>query len=111
MRQWVGRYTITEGKRCLTRPTKLHTIRYMLTAAESANRLGQNRETIMHWIYSERLPARRVAGRYVIELRALRAVEDELFPTTELPDEWKLGDDGSPALNWVGALHRSRRGS
>jgi hypothetical protein len=27
----------------------------------------------------------------------------------ELPDEWKLGDHGSPAPNWVAALHRSRR--
>lgn len=41
----------------------------------------------------------------------LRAMEDELFPMAELPDEWKLDDDGSPALNWVAALHRSRRGS
>lgn len=28
----------------------------------------------------------------------------------ELPDEWKTGDDGSPAPNWVAALHRSRSG-
>jgi len=27
----------------------------------------------------------------------------------ELPDEWKIGDDGSPAPNWVAMLHRSRR--
>lgn len=28
----------------------------------------------------------------------------------ELPDEWKVGDDGSPPPNWVAALHRSRSG-
>lgn len=28
----------------------------------------------------------------------------------ELPDERKVGDDGSPAPNWVAALHRSRSG-
>lgn len=27
----------------------------------------------------------------------------------ELPDEWKLSDDGSPGPNWVAALHRSCR--
>ena len=86
-----------------------HTVRYMLTVSEAASRLGQDRETIRRWIRSGRLQARNVAGRYAVELRALCAVEDELFPMAELPDEWKLGDDGSPALNWVAALHRSRR--
>ena len=88
-----------------------HTIRYMLSVAEAASQLGQDRETIRRWIRSGRLRARRVAGRYAVELRTLRAVEDELFPMAELPDEWKLGDDGSPAFNWVAALHRSRRES
>jgi excisionase family DNA binding protein len=83
----------------------------MLTVAEAANRLGQDRETIRRWIHSGRLPARKVAGRYMIELRALRTMEDELFPMTKLPDEWKLADDGSPAPNWIAALYRSRRES
>ncbi len=26
----------------------------------------------------------------------------------ELPEEWRIGDDGSPAPNWVAALHRAR---
>lgn len=86
-----------------------HTIRYMVTVAEAASRLGQDRETIRRWIHSGRLRTRYVAGWYSIELRALCALEDELFPMAELPDEWKLGDDGSPAPNWVAALHRSRR--
>lgn len=89
----------------------LHTIRYMLTVAEAANRLGQDCETIRRWIRSGRLPARRVAGRDMIEPCALRAVEDELLPMAELPDKWKLAHDESPALNWVAALHRSRRES
>jgi excisionase family DNA binding protein len=81
----------------------------MLTVAEAASLLGQDRETIRRWIRSGRLRAQRLAGRYTVELRALRAVENELFPMAELPDEWKIGDDGSPALNWVASLHRSRR--
>jgi hypothetical protein len=28
----------------------------------------------------------------------------------ELPEEWKVGDDGLSAPNWVAALHRSRSG-
>jgi hypothetical protein len=40
----------------------------------------------------------------------LRAIEDELYPMAELPEEWKVSDDGSPAPNWVAALHRSRSG-
>lgn len=83
----------------------------MLTVAEAASWLGQDRETIRCRIRSGRLRARHVAGRYAVGLSTLCAVEDELFPMAELPDEWKLGDDGSPALNWVAALHRSRRGS
>jgi hypothetical protein len=58
---------------------------------------------------SGRLRARRVGRRHPISDQDLRAVEDELFPMAELPDEWKLSNDGSPAPNWVAALHRSRR--
>jgi excisionase family DNA binding protein len=82
-----------------------------MTVAEAATHLGQDRETVRNWIRSGRLRAQRIAGRYAIDLSALRAVEDELFPMAQVPDEWKLGDDGSPALNWVAALHRSRRES
>jgi hypothetical protein len=79
----------------------------MLTVAEAAS-LGQDRETIRGWIRSGRLRARNVAGAYAIDPRALRALEDELFPMAELPGEWKLGDDGSLTLSSVGLLHRSR---
>jgi hypothetical protein len=32
------------------------------------------------------------------------------FLMAELPDEWRVGDDGSSAPNWVAALRRSRSG-
>ncbi len=85
------------------------TILYMLTVAEAADRVGKDPETVRRWIRSGRLRARRVGRRHAISDQDLRAVEDELFPMAELPDEWKVGDDGSPAPNWVAALHRSRR--
>jgi excisionase family DNA binding protein len=85
------------------------TILFMLTVAEAADRVGKDAETVRRWIRSGRLHARRVGRRHAISDQDLRAVEDELFPMAELPDEWKVGDDGSPAPNWVAALHRSRR--
>ncbi len=86
-------------------------MRCMLTVAEAANRVGKDRETVRRWIRSGRLRAKRVGGRHAISDRDLRAVEDELFPMAELPDDWKIGDDGSPAPNWVAMLHRSSRRS
>jgi excisionase family DNA binding protein len=82
----------------------------MLTVAQAADRIGRDRETIRRWIRSGRLPSRRVGQRHAIEDRDLRAIEDELFPMSELPGEWQVGDDGTPAPNWVAALHRSRSG-
>jgi hypothetical protein len=52
----------------------------------------------------------RTGATQLIEDADVRAIEDELYPMAELPDEWKTGDDGSPAPNWVAALHRSRTG-
>jgi len=81
----------------------------MLNVAEAAKRLGMDRETIRRWIRSGRLRAQRVGRSYAIDARDLRTIEDEMFPMAELPEEWKLGDDGSPAPNWVAALHRADR--
>lgn len=85
------------------------TIRGMLTVAQAADRVGKDPETVRRWIRSGRLRAKRVGRRHAISDLDLRAVEDELFPMADLPDDWKIGDDGSPAPNWVAALHRSRR--
>ena len=86
------------------------TILEVLSVAEAAEKIGRNPETVRRWIRSGRLPARRVGRHHEIEAGDLRRIEDELFPMAELPDEWKVGDDGSPAPNWVAALHRSRSG-
>lgn len=88
----------------------MRTIVHVLTIAQAADRVGRNPETIRRWIRSGRLPARRVGQHHAIEDRDLRMIEDALFPMAELPDEWQVGDDGSPAPNWVAALHRSRSG-
>jgi hypothetical protein len=37
-----------------------------------------------------------------------RKTETEHYPMAELPDEWKVGDDGDPAQNWVAAVRRQR---
>lgn len=43
-----------------------------------------------------------------IEPRELDQIANEIYPMADLPDEWKTGDNGEPALNWVAAIHRSR---
>jgi excisionase family DNA binding protein len=85
-------------------------ISFVLSVAEAADRLGRNPETVRRWIRSGRLPARRVGARHAIDDRDLRVIEDEMHPMSELPDAWRVGDDGTPARNWVAALHRSRSG-
>ncbi len=83
---------------------------HVLTVTEAANRVGRNPETVRRWIRSGRLPARLIGHRHTIDDRDLRRIEDELYPMAELPDDWQVGDDGSPAPNWVAALNRSRSG-
>lgn len=80
----------------------------MLTVAQAADRIGRSPETVRRWIRSGRLAARRIGTRHVIEPNDLQKVENEIYPMADLPDEWKVGDDGQPALNWVAAVHRSR---
>jgi len=82
----------------------------MLTVSQAADRVGRTPDTIRRWIREGRLPAQRLGAKQVIEDRDVRAIEDELYPMAELPEEWQTGDDGSPAPNWVAAIHRSRSG-
>lgn len=66
----------------------------MLIVAETVSPVDRGPCTVRRWIREG----------------PLRAIEDKLYPMAELPDEWKSGDDGSPAPKWVAALHRSRTG-
>jgi excisionase family DNA binding protein len=80
----------------------------MLTVAQAADRIGRSPETVRRWIRSGKLPAKRVGTRHAIEPRELDQIASEIYPMADLPDEWKTGDNGEPALNWVAAIHRSR---
>lgn len=82
----------------------------MLIVAQTASRIGRSPETVRRWIREGPLPARRMGAKQVVEDGDVRAIEDELYPMAELPEEWQVGDDGSPAQNRVAALHRSRSG-
>jgi excisionase family DNA binding protein len=80
----------------------------VLTVAATASRVGRSPATVRRWIREGRVRAQRVGATQLIEDADVRAIEDELYPMAELPDEWKTDDDGSPAPNWIAALHRSR---
>jgi hypothetical protein len=66
----------------------------VLIVAETASPVGRGPGTVRRWIWEG----------------PLHAIEDKLYPMAELSEGWKTGDDGSPAPNWVAALHRFRTG-
>lgn len=70
----------------------------------------RSRETVWRLIRSSRLGTRWAGTGGPIKTKNLRGVEDDAHPMAALPDEWSIGDDGEPALNWVAAVHRSRSG-
>lgn len=82
----------------------------VLTVTEAANRTGRNPETVRRWIRSGRLRSKKVGARHVIAEQDLASIVNELFPMVPLPREWETLEDGTPAPNWVAALHRSRSG-
>lgn len=82
----------------------------MLTVYETASRVGRSPDTVRRWIRQGRLPAQMRGGQQLIDDRDVRAIEDEIHPMAKLPEEWRVGDDGSSAPNWVAALRRSRSG-
>jgi excisionase family DNA binding protein len=82
----------------------------MLSVAEAAERVGRSPETVRRWIRMGRLPAVTERGRLGIETADLDSIRDDLYPMLEMPDEWRVLDDGSPAPNWVAAIELTRRG-
>ena len=82
----------------------------MLSVAEAAERVGRSPETVRRWIRMGRLPAVTERGRHGIETADLDSIRDDLYPMLEMPDEWRVLDDGFPAPNWVAAIELTRRG-
>ncbi len=64
----------------------------MVTVAEAAARIGRSPSTVRRWVREGRVRTQRVSGKQLIEEGDVRAIEDELYPMAELPDEWKTGD-------------------
>jgi transposase len=79
----------------------------MVTVGQAAKRVGRSTATVRRWLRRGRLGLRWGEQRDGVE-RGSRRAEDKPHPMAELPDEWKVGDDGEPTLNWVAAIHRSR---
>jgi len=82
----------------------------MLTVPEAARRASRNPETIRRWIRAGRLRSQKVGTQHVIDEADLDAILDEDGEMLPLPEAWRLMEDGSPQLNWVRIIRRSREG-
>jgi len=71
--------------------------------------LGQKLQVLRRRSFDRIWSAQRYGHRQVFDPDAW-AIAREPHPMAELPQEWRIGDDGFPAPNWVAALHRSRSG-
>jgi excisionase family DNA binding protein len=80
----------------------------MITVPEAARRVGRNPETVRRWIREGKLRSQKVGTQHLVDERELDAFvvdPDEMLP---LPEEWRLMEDGTPQLNWVELVRRSR---
>jgi excisionase family DNA binding protein len=82
----------------------------MLTVPQAAKLANRNPETIRRWIRAGRLRSQKVGTQHVIDEADLDAILDEDDEMLPLPEAWRLMEDGSPQLNWVRIIRRSREG-
>ena len=79
-----------------------------LTVPEAARRAGRSAETIRRWIWSGKLPARKIGNQHFIDSRELEA----LFATPAADDDGPLPEvrgDWGPWLARAEALQRRLR--
>jgi len=77
-----------------------------LTVVNAADSACRHPATIRRWIRSGRLPATKIAGRYMIRARDLGPLlEADLMP---VPSDWGRTATGEPMPNVVAAIRRSR---
>jgi excisionase family DNA binding protein len=82
----------------------------MLTVPQAAKLANRNPETIRRWIRAGRLRSQKFGTQHVIDEADLDAILDEDDEMLPLPEAWRLMEDGSPQLNWVRIIRRSREG-
>lgn len=78
----------------------------MVTVPEAARIAGRNPETIRRWIRTGRLASRKVGTQHLVDERELEALLQDEHEMLPLPARWEV----EPPVNWVRAIHLSRRG-
>ena len=79
----------------------------MLTVAQAAIRVGRSPETIRRWIRAERLHARRLGRRYMIDESDLLAVTGDDVPVGLAPESEHF-DSGTSRPDWVRIIREAR---